>query len=81
MKKNATLTPTERQHLADLYDALLGVCSEDGTDFFDGYHKRGGKGLMDELEAICRKLAPAEFAKVVAAFDEAADAMEGGAES
>ena len=80
-KNNTTLTATERQHLADLYDALLGAVCENGEDFFDGYHKRGGKGLMNELEAICRKLAPAEFAKVVAAFDEAADAMEGGAES
>ena len=76
-----TLTADERQHLADLYDAILGAVCENGEDFFDGYHKRGGKGLMNELETICRKLAPAEFAKVVAAFDEAADAMEGGAES
>ena len=76
-----TLTAGERQHLADLYDALLGAVCENGEDFFDGYHKRGGKGLMDELEAICRKLAPAEFAKVAEAFGDAADAVEGGAES
>ena len=75
------LAADERQHLADLYDALLGAVCENGEDIFDCYHKRGGKGLMNELETICRKLAPAEFAKVVAAFDEAADAMEGGAES
>ena len=65
MKKNATLTPTERQHLADLYDALLGVRSEDGTDFFDGYHKRGGNAMMNELAAICQKYAPTEFTAVV----------------
>ena len=75
------LTAGERQHLADLYDALVGAVCENGEDFFDGYHKRGGKGLMNELEAICRKLAPTEFAKVVASFDEAAAAMEGGAEA
>ena len=76
-----TLTADERQHLADLYNAILGAVCENGEDFFDGYHKRGGKGLMNELESICRKLAPAEFAKVVASFDETAAAMEGGAES
>jgi len=76
-----TLTADERQHLADLYDAILGAVCENGEDFFDGYHKRGGKGLMNELEAICQKLAPVEFAKVVASFDETADAMDGGAES
>jgi len=75
------LTARERQQLADLYDAILGAVCENGEDFFDGYHKRRGKGLMNELEAICRKLAPVEFAKVVASFDEAAAAMEGGAES
>ena len=76
-----TLTANERQYLADLYDAIIGAVCENGEDFFDGYHKRGGKGLMNELESICRKPAPAEFAKVVASFDEAAAAMEGGAES
>ena len=76
-----TLTANERQYLADLYDAIIGAVCENGEDFFDGYHKRGGKVLMNELEAICRKLAPVEFANVVASFDEAAAAMEGGAES
>jgi hypothetical protein len=78
--KNEMLTARERQHLADLYDALLGVVCENGEDFFDGYHRRRGKGLMNELEAICRKLAPAEFGKVVASFNEAAAAIEGVAE-
>ncbi|MBQ6141875.1 MAG: hypothetical protein IJI54_11390 [Kiritimatiellae bacterium] len=64
-KNNTTLTATERQHLADLYDALLGVCSEDGTEHFDGYHKRNGNAMMNELAAICQKYAPAEFAKVI----------------
>ena len=76
-----TLTANERQYLADLYDAIIGAVCENGEDFFDGYHKRRGKGLMNELEAICRKHAPTEFAKVVASFDEAAAAMEGGVES
>ena len=76
-----TLTANERQYLADLYDAIIGAVCENGEDFFDGYHKRGGKVLMNELEAICRKLAPVEFAKGVASFDEATAAMEGGAES
>ena len=75
------LAADERQHLADLYDAILGAVCENGEDFFDGYHKRGGKVLMNELEAICRKLAPVEFAKVLASFDETAATMEGGAES
>ncbi len=65
MKKNATLTPTERQHLADLYDALLGVCSEDGSDFFDGCYTWGGIAMIIELAAICQKYAPTEFTAVV----------------
>lgn len=78
--KTETLTAGERQNLADLYDALLGVVCENGEDFFDGYHRRRGKGLMNELEAICCKLAPAEFGKAVASFNEAVAAIEGGAE-
>lgn len=78
--KTETLTARERQNLADLYDALLGAVCENGKDFFDGYHRRRGKGLMNELEAICRKLAPAEFGKVVASFNEAVAAIDGGAQ-
>ena len=80
MNGNGMLTARERQNLADLYDALLGVVCENGEDFFDGYHRRRGKGLMKELAAICRKLAPVEYGKVVASFNEAVAAMEGGAQ-
>ena len=64
------LTAEERRHLADLYDALLGVVCENGEEFFDGYHRRGGRGLMRELAGICGKLAPAEFAEVANAMTE-----------
>lgn len=64
MGKNQTLTPAERQHLADLYDALVGAASENGTDFFDGYHKRGGTAMLNELETILQKYAPVELAAV-----------------
>ena len=64
MGKNQTLTPTERQHLADLYDALVGAASENGTDFFDGYHKRGGAAMLNELETLLQKYAPVELASV-----------------
>ncbi|MBR4279275.1 MAG: hypothetical protein IKT34_03760 [Clostridia bacterium] len=49
------LTATERQHLADAFDAIMGVASEFGPEFFDAYHKRGGDGLFGELEKICIK--------------------------
>ena len=65
VKTNATLTATERQHLADAFDAILGVASEHGPEFFDSYHKRGGDGLFGELEKICVKLAPDEMKKVL----------------
>ena len=58
------LTATERQHLADAFDAIMGVASEYGTEFFDSDHQRGGDGLFGEFERICIKLAPEEM-KVV----------------
>ena len=64
-KTNATLTATERQQLADAFDAILGVASERGPEFFDSYHKRGGDGLFGELEKIFVKLAPDEMKKVL----------------
>ena len=60
------LTETERQQLADAFDAILGVASEYGPEFFDSYHKRGGDGLFGELEKIFIKLAPEEMKKVLA---------------
>lgn len=59
-----TLTATERRQLADLYDALCGVVSECDADYFDGFHRRGGAKMMNELEAILQRVAPAEFAAV-----------------
>ena len=55
------LTKKERQQLAEAFDALIGVASESGEDFFDGYHKRSGKKMLDELETIFKKLAPIEM--------------------
>ena len=60
------LTKTERQQLADAFDAIMGVASELGPEFFDQYHKRGGDGLFGELEKIFIKLAPEEMKKVLA---------------
>ena len=64
MADKTILTEAERQNLADLYDALVGAASENGTDFFDSYHKRGGSKMLTELETILRKIAPAELAAV-----------------
>ena len=61
----SALSATERRRLADLLDALIGVASERGTEFFRSYHKRGGSAMLSELEAILRKHAPAELAAVV----------------
>ena len=60
------LTDTERQQLADAFDAIMGVASEYGPEFFDSYHKRKGDGLFGELEKIFIKLAPEEMKKVLA---------------
>ena len=59
------LTATERRQLADAYDALIGLVSEQGTEAFNAYHKRGGNALFNELESIFTKLAPAEMKKVL----------------
>ena len=64
-KDDNTLTPAERQQLADIYDALCGLVSECDAEYLDAFHKRGGTAMMNELAAICRKCAPAEFARAV----------------
>ena len=46
-------------------DAIMGVASEYGPEFFDSYHKRKGDGLFGELEKIFIKLAPEEMKKVL----------------
>ena len=63
-KKDA-LTATERQQLADAYDAILGLASEQGSEAFDAYHKRSGSRLFSELERIFTRLAPAEMKKLL----------------
>ena len=63
--KKETLTAAERSQLADAFDAILGVASEHGPEFFNSYHKRGGDGLFGELEKIFIKLAPEEMKSVI----------------
>ena len=63
--KKETLTELERTQLADAFDAILGVASEHGPEFFNSYHKRGGDGLFGELEKIFIKLAPEEMKGVI----------------
>ena len=60
-----TLTKKERQQMVDLFDALLGVMSECGSDFFDSYHKRKGKGMFTELETFLCKYAPQEVKELL----------------
>ena len=64
-KPKESLTDKERSQLADAFDAILGVASEYGPEFFNSYHKRGGDGLFGELEKIFIKLAPEEMKKVL----------------
>lgn len=61
-KNETALTSDERQQLADIYDALVGVACEQGEDLFDGFHKRGGTAMLNELEELVKRLAPDEFA-------------------
>ena len=62
MADKTILTETERRNLADLFDALIGVASENGTDFFDSYHRRSGATMLAVLEKKKKKHAPAELA-------------------
>ena len=64
-KPKESLTEKERSQLADAFDAILGVASEYGPEFFNSYHKRGGDGLFGELEKIFIKLAPEEMKAVL----------------
>ena len=64
MADKTNLTATERRNLADLLDALTGIASESGTDFFDSYHKRGGSAMLSELETFLQKHAPAELSAI-----------------
>ena len=61
MNKLSPFTAKERSQLADLYDSLVGVISEYGGDFFDSYHKRNTKGMLNELEGILEKYASEEL--------------------
>ena len=61
-KSDNALTPAERKQLVELYDALCGVVSENGEDFFDCYHRRSGAAMFAELGAILQRVAPAEYA-------------------
>ena len=64
-KPKESLTEKERSQLADAFDAILGVASEYGPEFFNSYHKRGGDGLFGELEKIFIMLAPEEMKAVL----------------
>lgn len=64
-KPKEALTAKERSQLADAFDAILGVASEYGPEFYNSYHKRGGDGLFGELEKIFIKLAPEEMKAVI----------------
>ena len=64
MADKTNLTAAEKRNLADLLDALIGIASENGTDFFDSYHKRGGATMLTELETILQKHAPAELSAI-----------------
>ena len=64
-KPKEALTAKERSQLADAFDAILGVASEYGPEFYNSYHKRGGDGLFGELEKIFIKLAPEEMKAVL----------------
>ena len=58
------LAKKERRQLADLYDALVGIVSEWGSDCFDQFHKRGGTAMLNELETILQRVAPSELASL-----------------
>ena len=64
-QKSYVLSAAEKTQLADAFDALLGVASEYGPEFFNSYHKRGGDGIFGELEKIFIKLAPDEMKNVL----------------
>ena len=64
MADKTNLTAAEKRNLADLLDALIGIASESGPDFFDSYHKRGGSAMLTELETILQKHAPAELSAI-----------------
>lgn len=64
-QKIDALSSAEKAQLADAFDALLGVASEYGPEFFNSYHKRGGDGIFGELEKIFIKLAPDEMKNVL----------------
>ena len=48
-KRNASLR-NQAAVLARVYDALCGVVSEHGAEFFDAFYKKGGEAMMNEIE-------------------------------
>lgn len=48
-KRNASLR-NQSAVLARVYDALCGVVSEHGAEFFDAFYKKGGEAMMNDIE-------------------------------
>lgn len=48
-KRNASLR-NQAAVLARVYDALCGVVSEHGAEFFDAFYKTGGAAMMNDIE-------------------------------
>ena len=55
------MTRKDKNMLVDVYNALCGVVSEMGPEFFDQYHVRGGETMMNEFEDLVRKVSPESF--------------------
>ena len=62
-KPNVCLSVSDKNVLVEVFNALGGVVSEMGTEFFDQYHSRGGFTMMSEFEKLLKKVSPESFAE------------------
>lgn len=46
------MTKENRKLLLNIYDALTGISSEMGHEFFDAYYKNGGQKLFEDFEKV-----------------------------
>lgn len=64
--KSQPLTVADKNVLVDVLNALIGIESEMGSEFFDHYYSNGdGEKMMDDFQRVLYKITPASFRDVL----------------
>ena len=63
-RQGSVLTVSQKNVLVELFNALCGVVSERGTEFFNRYHPAGGEKMMLDFEKLLEQVTPESFKEV-----------------